>query len=570
MKKKLIILLFAACFGINSFAQVAADPLDFFYTDLVIWETMGLVGPLPAARPYPLQLVKQILETVIEQGDATQRGIAESHYGRFFNRFFSVGGKTQISYEFMSGDMQLEVAPAVDINLMLNRFLTVSGSLDIWATNRLPSDALLPEHQMSERDIIEDNARIGSFYILPSLNTSAAVGTSEYYFQVGLMRGSFGPFQENGVIVGQQALHSGQFTFVIHKPKWTFNLSLYALSATNDVKTDKFYPEKYLSLHSIDFHPFDWLSISVLESMMYGGRFDIMYLIPFSAYMISQGNTGFNDNSFIGGTFTVKPLKGLKIDGVLYADDLSFNDIIKLQWETKWRLAGQIGAAYAPPSSGIFTRVSFDYTMVTPYCYTHKADDNRNKYDINYQNYTHAGQSFGASLDPNSDRFNLKATFRPLEKLDIDLVGTLIRHGNVNENIGYKWVKEYLTKDIYNTDGSIHNNDDSLDSGHAYWDSTPFLTQNTLQYIWQVGFDAVCRLPVLKTGGYMVFRAGYRFECNINANINRSIYKYDETLDPDDDAAIEARAKEQLAVWRNSATGRELNHYVFVGFEYFY
>ena len=73
MRARIVLAITVAIFsGTVLFAQVAADPHDYFYDDLVIWETMGLVNNLPAARPYPQQLVKAILDRVVEKGDATR------------------------------------------------------------------------------------------------------------------------------------------------------------------------------------------------------------------------------------------------------------------------------------------------------------------------------------------------------------------------------------------------------------------------------------------------------------------------------------------------------------------
>ncbi len=580
IKSALVLLFLGFTLALN--AQVASDPFDFFYTDLAIWETSGLVNNLPAARPYPLQLVKEILRTVIEKGDADQRKNAQAHYARFFGRIVTLGGKSEAVIDTAESRKQIAVAIAFKLNYEIEDYLTASGSMEGWATNKLPSMEVLPAWQKSVKDIVEDNAKIGPFWILPSIDSSVAVGTTEYYLNAGLMRGTYGPFQSNGVIVGSQALHSGQYSFAVNKSKWGFNLSLYSLTADNGYAKKyikeappgakgNWYPEKYLSVHSFDYRPFDWLSVSFLESIMFGGRLDLMYLLPMAPYLISQSQTGFVDNSYLGGMFTVKPIKGLKIDGVLYADDLSFNDIAHLKFDTKWRLAGQLGTSYVPRKSGIFTIASIDYTMITPYTYSHKNGDPLDLSVPNYQNYLHADNSFGAALDPNSDRINLKITMRPLEGVDFDLVGIMIRHGNVNEGMDAARIKEYLTvENTYITDGTILNSS-GTDSGHAFNYSTPFLTQDTIQYIWQTGFDAVCRLPVLKTGGYMVFRFGYRFECNINDGINSRVYTYDETLGiTATDADIAAAAAAQLSAWKHEATGTVFNNYISAGFEYYY
>lgn len=573
-KKTAVILIF---FFFISFvyAQVAADPLDYFYDDLTIWETMGIVRNLPAVRPYPLPLVRSILETVLERGDSKQRALAQSHYNRFFSRSVSFGAKSGLAMDTHKEFKQMELALSFDANLIFSENISLSASVDGWAVNKLPNEELLPAWERSNKNIVKDNAKVGPFYILPSITSSFSVGNPDIYINAGLMRGSWGPFYENGTIVGQQAHNSGQFSFAVNQPDWCFNLSLFALSATPDNDINNYYPEKYLSIHSIEYRPIDWFSISIFESVMYGGRLDLLYLLPLSPYMISQGNTGFHDNSYLGGTFTVRPLEGMKIDGTLLADDLSFNDIVKLKFDTKWRIAGQLGVSYAPRKSGIFTRVILDYTMVTPYTYSHKEGHDLDSTSPNFQNYGHAGQSFGAALDPNSDRINLKVRLRPLEAIDVDIVGILIRHGNVNEGMDDRRIREYVTADgLYITDGTLQNSS-GTNNGHAFFYSTPFLSQETIQYIWQTGLDISCRLPVLKTGGHMVFRFGYRFEININPGVRERVYTFDKTLVDSEgvrepDAVLDAAARNQLKSWRDQAKGTIYNNYISAGFEYFF
>lgn len=556
-----------------AFAQVACDPQDFFYDDLEVWETSGLVNNLPAARPYPLPLVKSILETVLDGGDSIQRRIAQSHYDRFFGRAFTWGYKSELAIDTAKDRKEMALSISADINVAIEDLVTISASLDGWATNKLPSQELQPIGEGSSRDIIEDNAKVGPFWILPSMNSSVALGTEEYYLNAGIMRASFGPFR-NGIFAGEQALHSGQYNIAANQEKWGINLSLYSLTAT-DGEADKPYPEKYVTLHTLEWRPLAWFNISLLESIVYGGRFEPLYVLPVSPYMISQGLTGFADNSWIGGMFTVKPVPGLRIDGTLYADDLSFNDIAHLNFDTKWRLAGQLGARWAPVKSGIFTLSGLDYTMVTPYTYSHKNGDPLDISAVNYQNYTHYGESFGADLEPNSDRLNLRVKLRPLEGVDFDIVGVMIRHGNVNEGIESKWAGEYVSqpKNMYDTSGTILNASGS-EVGHAYNYHTPLLTQDHVQYIWQTGFDALCRLPVLKTGGYIVFRLGYRFEYQTYPNIDDQVYRYNAAAFVDPNAPTEAEkdaeAKAQLDAWVEGLGNPVMNNYIRAGFEYHY
>lgn len=570
MTRRFIAALALVCAFSSLPAQVACDPLDYFYEDLTIWETMGIVTGLPSARPYPLQLVKEILAQVAEKGDATQRKAAEAHSKRVFGRILYAGGKGSLSMDLPKKKKQMDVAISFDANYVFHELVAASASVDGWATTKLPNEEIASFAERSTKDIVEDNAKAGPFWVLPSLNSSISFGTSDTYLNAGMMRGSWGPIHDNGVLFGSHALHSGQLNAAVVRPLWNFNYSLYSLSATSDRDPNKYYPEKYLAIHSFAVKPKEWLEVSFFESVMYGNRFEPLYMLPVSAFMISQGNTGFSDNNYIGGMFTVRPLEGLKVDGTLVADDLSFNDIVTFKWDTKWRIAGQLAASYAPRKSGILTRVSMDYTMVTPYTYSHKEGDSLNASAPNFQSYTHAGSGVGAALDPNSDRLNARVRLRPLEALDFDLVGTLVRHANVNEGIDYKWVKEYLTHEgSYTTTGTVHNSSGS-GVGHAYFYETPFLSQKTIQYALQTGFDVNCRLPILKTGGLIVFKLGYRFEMIKNPGVNAELYAYDPSLVGLDDDAIRAAAAAKLESWREAASGTEYNNYVTAGMEYFY
>jgi len=563
-------------------AQVAADPLDFFYDDLVVWETMGLVNNLPAARPYPLPLVRSVLQQVIKRGDAVQRDIAESHYKRFFGRILTLGGKSEAAID-NRGRRELSGALALDLNYAILEQLTMSVSADVWATNKLFSEELRPEWEHSDKDIVKDNAKIGPFWILPSINSSIAIGSSTIYLNAGLMRGSWGPFHTDGVIVGSHAIHSGQLNFVIQRPNWTLNVSQYSLAATDALRSG-WRPEKFFSVHSIDVHPFDWFSISLVEGVVYGGRFETMYLLPLSPYMISQAMTGFVDNIWLGGMFSLKPLAGMRVDGVLWADDLGFNDIVRFNFDTKWRLAGQTGISYAPRKSGIFTRAAIDYTMVTPYTYSHRTGTTNSFDTVNFQNYTHGDYSFGASLDPNSDRLQLKMKLRPLEKVDVDLIGRLIRHGNINESLDWRGkdffrVLDYLLhEDGFKTDGTVKNHS-FTNRGHAFNSSTPFLSQKHIQHIWQAGIDVRSRLPILKTGGYMVFRLAYTFEANFNRGINNSIWYHTNQIytDPNNpnsplvsDPELLNIMQSQYDQWKANIGGHQFNHFIRLAFEYYF
>lgn len=567
MKNKLFIAVFIIM-GLCIFSQAAVDIFDPLYEDIKIWEKIGLLNDTPQLRPYPLQEIERILNIVIETGTEKQIKKAQEYKKRLFGSVFHYGGEFELGITIPKTQRDISIAPLLDMNLSLHRLLTASAHANFSLLNKLPKEEGLPAFQFSKKDIMKDSTSVGSFYLLPMFNSGIAVGTPEYYFTAGMARTSFGPFDENNILIGEQAFHSGQFIFVVNKEKFTYNQALLAISASND-RGESYFPQKFTAAHSITYRPLPWISIGLVDIITYGGRFEPIYLLPLSVFFVGQSIYNFADASMLGLTLTVKPIKGLKIDAVLLADDIGFNEIVKFKKDAKWRMAGQFGVSYAMPKDHWFSFADINYTLVTPYCYTSIHNNDRKK--PNYENYTHNGEPLGSNLPPNSDRIKVKAQFRPLEGLAINVSNAFIRHANVTESVYDPVIlKEYLKEGNYSTDGSVFNHSAVVDKNsertHAFLYSTPFLTQQTIQYVNQLGLEGVINLPILKSGGLMQFKLGYTFETNINPGVNNHIYKKSGSInDSSSNDDVLAEANRQLKAWREQAVGKEFNHYFNIG-----
>jgi len=566
MKNKIFIAIFIIM-GLCAFSQAAVDIFDPLYEDIRIWEKIGLLNDLSSLRPYPLQEIERILNIVIEKGTEKQIKKAQEYKKRLFGSVFHYGGIAELGVEIPKKQRDILLAPLLDMNISIHRLLTASAHANFSLLNKLPKEEGLPAFQFSKRDIMKDSTSIGSFYLLPMFNSGIAVGTPEYYFTAGMARTSFGPFDENNILIGKQAFHSGQFIFVVNKEKFTYNQALLAISASDD-RGGSYSPKKFTASHSITYRPLPWISIGLVDIVTYGGRFEPIYLLPFSVFFIGQSIYNFADASMLGLTLTVKPIKGLKIDAVLLADDIGFNEIVKFKKDAKWRMAGQFGVSYAMPKDHWFSFADINYTLVTPYCYT--SIHNNDRKEPNYENYTHNGEPLGSNLPPNSDRIKVKAQFRPLEGLAINVSNTFIRHANVTESVYDPVIlREYLKEGNYSTDGSIFNHSAVVDKNsertHAFLYSTPFLTQQTIQYVNQLGLEGVVNLPILKSGGLIQFKMGYTFETNINPGVNRNIYDGAIDVTGLDDTQILEAANKKLKEWREKAVGKEFNHYFNIG-----
>ena len=157
-------------------------------------------------------------------------------------------------------------------------------------------------------------------------------------------------------------------------------------------------------------------------------RFELGYPFPLIDNVIYQNNIGDNDNLGLFGNlkFNVPSIGSIWFSGFL--DEISA-DIIKFWRKTRAMFAFQAGGKINLPWVP-FTTVSFRYTKVEPYCYTH--------HSINYapwyshyisESYTNNGECLGYYLAPNSDEFNLQIESNPTSFLNLGFQYQLIRHG---------------------------------------------------------------------------------------------------------------------------------------------
>lgn len=596
--KRLFFLLFS-CMVMFAFGQVAVDVFDPFYDDLTDWENEGLINYAPNMRPLPLQEIERILNIVMEVGNERERRVAREHYTRIFDRVFHFGGTTELGFGFSTSNTTkyLDIAPLMDVNYRATPYFSLSMHFDVHATNKVPANEPKPLLSGSKRDITEDSVSAGRLNILPSVKSGITIGNSEYYFSANIARTAYGPFYNSGIFVSSHAKNHGQFNLVMNKRLVSFSQSLLTLAATNGYGKN-INPHKFLSIHSLHVRPFDWLSIGVVDSVVYGGRFEPIYIIPFSIFFISQGILDFPDNSAIGVDFTVKPITGLRIDGAIYADDMGFNDMIKFKKDFKARMSGQFGVSYTMPKKHWFRSAALDYTFVTPYAYTHIAGDNGTFDSTNYENYTHSGHNLGTNLEPNSDRFHLKVQFEPVDSFKITVANSFIRHANANESVtDPRFLLKYMTEN-YNTTGTVFNhatidspdqNGDS-DRTHLFQHGNPFLKQKTVEYINQLSLELSSVLPIKRRGGYMKFFFGYCFETDINPGVNAAMFSVSATSQQWKGAvladvkkgrftikgseyatqAVIDEANRQKAAWREQALGKKFNHYIRLGATFSY
>lgn len=515
MKSFILGALIAACLlpgvGAPVFAQLAADPNDRLYTDLELWMDRGLTDKLPPLRPYPVQLLKKILADVEAKGtDADQKQAAwylsKIDGGVNVHGIASVQARTDTSQGYaelgLLGSLQGSVVP----------WITYSAKIGAVATSS-QAPSLLPDYQRSLLDYVPDNVKsVSGFYPRMSMIGSGTVGTDSVYFQAGAIRGSFGPFWGDNAVLSPTSLQSGQFSFVYHDNSMSLTMALMAITASDEYGNG-FFPNKYLALDGLEFYPTDWLTLGVFDALVWGNRFDPLYLLPVVSFY-SEGMVGYPDNAFIGLSGGVKLPAAMKADLLLYVDDASFNDLIRLNFNTMLLAAFQVGLSWTP-NLPFLTRIRITNLLITPYTYSHQNYGNSPN-GPNYLNYTNQGTNIGPSIQPDSDRIEVEAMARPLTWLDVTTFGRFILHGNASTGLG-----------IVNSpgDGSIFDNGAdgngftfSPDTGRpAGWVYDRFLSQSVLEKVLQAGFTATAYLetPV----GEVTLSLSYTFQWVLDGSI---------------------------------------------------
>ncbi len=200
----------------------------------------------------------------------------------------------------------------------------------------------------------------------------------------------------------------------------------------------------------------------------------------------------------MGFSLKVKLPQNVDYKFLLYADDLHFNDMIRFDFDTKYKLAFQTGFSWMPLTEKI-RKISLDYLLVTPYMYTHRSQASGEPEEPNYLNYSHQGVNLGPDLDPNSDRITFSVLLEPLEKLTLEYRSRFIRHGNGSMDNGVN---------VGEGDGSIFDDGyNETTSEYTFQDTTRFLTQDVIEKIFQNGIKAeytrdIKNKTVKATAGY--------------------------------------------------------------------
>lgn len=542
----LLVSLTAAAPGV--WGQYSANPLDPIYHWLDLWEGRGYLQNMPVFRPYPENVLVPALERVQRTGDPESRARATEFLQQLDDTVdmeWSVIQETRVQNDLL----HLKGGVGLTVHGRISDTVTAAASITGVLLD-VEEGELLPAGRRTDWDILDDWSTIPvagrDLAALTQMNTSFAWGGESLYLHAGIMRRSFGPLHDDGIVLSPYARQAPGVVTSWRPGRFQYSFGLFSMTATqlydpvtpfNDPNTDVVapagtddlfrdpdeFPGKWVFIHDFRWNALPWLTVAFFESVTWGPRFELAYLMPVKWGFHAQGAVSYADSSKMGFSVEARPRADLRVPFMVYVDDASFNDLVRFNFNTKLKM-GLHTAVIWTPLQPFLRRVSLDYLALLPYMYTHDGEGGHFDTEPNYTNYLHRGVSLGPGLDPNSDRLTLAATVQPLPRLNATVTGRLIRHGNASEGV------EGLG--LISHDGSI------LDDGRYYYfrreevgegdppgplvvesgrlsfqDELRFLNQRHIEHTWQAGIDLAYRIPVdpRRRIGISV-EAGYQFE----------------------------------------------------------
>lgn len=164
--------------------------------------------------------------------------------------------------------------------------------------------------------------------------------------------------------------------------------------------------KKYLSGHRLELNLWDKLRLGIAETVVYGHRFETVYLNPVQIYTTTEfvfpEAIGENDNVLISGDLDLVPLRNLELYGEVMIDDYRPFSYSPKNWGNKFGLL--FGGYWVDPFWIPDTDLRLEYTFVNQYAYTHATKINA---------YTHFNSPIGHQIGTDADDLwlNLKHWF---------------------------------------------------------------------------------------------------------------------------------------------------------------
>ncbi|MCL2608477.1 MAG: hypothetical protein FWD94_01030 [Treponema sp.] len=181
------------------------------------------------------------------------------------------------------------------------------------------------------------------------------------------------------------------------------------------------------SITMLQFRYKNYFFLDLGEMVVWPKRFEIGYLSPITNSIFYQNNIGDFDNmAAMVNLKTRRPGFGSVWASLFWDEAWWVSNFAELD---RTMIAVQAGWEIGLPILS-FSSLTFSYTKINPYTYTHNRNFNPWYGDNTMEtSYTNNGVSLGHYLPPNSDEFLLRFKTMPAKSLVMNFQYQLIRHG---------------------------------------------------------------------------------------------------------------------------------------------
>ena len=176
---------------------------------------------------------------------------------------------------------------------------------------------------------------------------------------------------------------------------------------------------KYIASHIISLYPFNNLSLSVGESIIYSDKLEPFYFIPVLFFRLADhynADSGDNAQIFANAVYKFYPLK-VKLYGTLFIDELSLTDV--LEGGNLSSVGYTAGINFIDPFLEN-SEVIIEYTRTEPFVYMNSD---------NVQLYTSHDYQLGHWIGSNADQFYFSYKQWVIRGLMVDVWGEYVRKG---------------------------------------------------------------------------------------------------------------------------------------------
>lgn len=415
----------------------------------------GIISRLPRVRPYSERRIAGYLEEIWD-GRGRLSGAERTVLSHYRERYSAEPDRPLAFRATAAGEARADLAEVEDAHVFGTMGLELMGDVGnhfsyrtgfFYHLQRVNGNAWAPfdftkqwdgirigvENFEHDRDIEEVNDFVSlSHSIRPDAALSFFDGDAELRW--AKVRRSWG-HGEGSLELSSQARPADGISIFASPVEWVYfdyltaSLSDWTTADPEDNPQTTPSDHKMLTMHQLEVFPFDWLSLSVFESVIWGKRLEPAYLNPFAVYIVSQHQIGDLDNLLPGAAAKVRVAPWGNWYASVFVDSIRHDDFAGIFENAINMFAYQSGVKLDLPWLP-FATATLQYTKIEPYMYTHYPQEYSFFTRPVDSSYTHDGENLGFHLPPNSDEFLLGFTTLPRPGLRLGLSYQLIRHGD--------------------------------------------------------------------------------------------------------------------------------------------